>query len=46
MCKIKNLEKKIKNLEKKINPYKVTANNFLLEYLYKELRTLKNKTNV
>lgn len=46
MCKIKNLEKKIKNLEKKINPYKVTANNFLLEHLYKELRTLKNKTNV
>ena len=46
MCKIKNLEKKIKNLEKKINPYKVTANNFLLESFYKELRTLKNKTNV
>ena len=46
MCKIKNLEKKIKNLEKKINPYKITANNFLLEYLYKELRTLKTNNDV
>jgi|TARA_R110000765_G_scaffold164205_1_gene269326 hypothetical protein len=48
MCKIKNhrikfLEKKIKSLEGKINPYKVTANNFLLEHLYKELKQLKPK---
>ena len=44
--RIKFLEKQIKALEGKINPYKVTANNFLLEYLYKELRTLKKETNV
>ena len=46
MNKITKLEKQIKALEGKINPYKVTYLNFILEDLYKELRTLKNKTNV
>ena len=46
MNKITKLEKQIKALESKINPYKVTANNFLLECLYKELITLKTKANV
>ena len=46
MNKITKLEKQIKTLEGKINPYKVTANNFLLEYLYKELKQLKKEANV
>ena len=46
MCQITKLEKQIKALEGKINPYKVTANNFLLENLYKELKQLKKETNV
>ena len=44
--RIKFLEKQIKALEGKINPYKVTYLNFILEDLYKELRTLKKETNV
>tara|TARA_R110002074_G_scaffold375303_1_gene551956 strand:+ start:1389 stop:1529 length:141 start_codon:yes stop_codon:yes gene_type:complete len=46
MNKITKLEKQIKALEGKINPYKVTANNFLLEQLYKELKQLKQEANV
>mgnify|MGYP003675328143 FL=1 len=46
MYEITKLEKQIKALEGKINPYKVTANNFLLEHLYKELSQLKKEANV
>ena len=43
MKELEKLKKEIKLLEGKINPYKVTVNNFLLEYKYKEYNQLKKK---